>query len=82
MLIVYTVWLHIPILLRSVQKNPHTIPLFKQSSTLKFQDQIFLENISFVRKFLNNWLLSVVKTWFSFSSGQHNYESSTQGNLF
>ena len=50
---------------------------------LKFQDKICLENISFVSKSLNNLSLSVFNTWFSFSSDQHNYEtsSSTQGNL-
>ena len=64
-------------------RNSHTSPLFKQSSILKFQDKICLENISFVSKFLSNVSPSVFNTWFSFSSDQHNYEtsSSTQGNL-
>ena len=35
-------------------RNSHTIPLFKQSSILKFQDKICLENILFVSKSLNN----------------------------
>ena len=61
----------------------HTSPLFKQNSILKFQDKICLENILFVSKSLNNLTPSVFSTWFSFSSDQHNYEtsSSTQGNL-
>ena len=61
----------------------HTSPLFKQNSILKFQDTICLENILFTSKTLNNLSLSVFNTWFSFSSDQHNYEtsSSTQGNL-
>ena len=64
-------------------RNSHTSPLFKQSSTLKFQDKICLEDISFVSKSLNNLALSVSNTWFGFSSDQHSYEtsSSTQGNL-
>ena len=64
-------------------RNVHTSPLFKQNSTLKFQDKICLENILFISKSLNNLSLSVFNTWFSFSSDQHNYEilSSTQGNL-
>ena len=64
-------------------KNFHTSPLFKQNSILKFQDKICLENILFVSKYLNNSLPSIFNTWFSFSSDQHNYEtsSSTQGNL-
>ena len=41
------------------------------------------ENILFVSKSLNNLSPSFFNTWFSFSSDQHNYEtsSSTQGNL-
>ena len=50
---------------------------------LKFQDKICLENILFVSKSLNNLSPSVFNTWFSFSSDQHNYEtsSSTLGNF-
>ena len=64
-------------------RNSHTSPLFKQNFILKFQDKICLENILFVSKSLNNLTPSVFSTWFSFSSDQHNYEtsSSTQGNL-
>ena len=63
--------------------NSHTSPLFKQNFILKFQDKICLENILFVSKSLNNLSPSIFNTWFSFSSDQHNYEtsSSTQGNL-
>ena len=58
-------------------------PLFKQNFILKFQDKICLENILFFSKSLNNLSPSIFNTWFSFSSDQHNYEtsSSTQGNL-
>ena len=64
-------------------RNSHTGPLFKQKFILKFQDKICLENVLFVSKSLNNLPPSVFSTWFSFSSDQHNYEtsSSTQGNL-
>ena len=64
-------------------RNSYTSPLFKQNSILKFQDKIYLENILFVSKSLNNLSPSIFNTWFSFSSDQHNYEtsSSTQGNL-
>ena len=57
-------------------RNSHTSPLFKQSSILKFQDKVCLENILFVSKSLNNLSPSVFNTWFSFSSDQHNYETS------
>ena len=64
-------------------RNSHTSPLFKLNFILKFQDKICLENVFFVSKSLNNLTPSVFRTWFSFSSDQHNYEtsSSTQGNL-
>ena len=58
-------------------RNFHTSPLFKQNSILKFQDKICLENILFVSKSLNNLSPSVFNTWFSFSSDQHNYETSS-----
>ena len=57
-------------------RNFHTIPLFKQYSFSKFQDKICFENILFKSKSLNN-LSPSVYTWFSFSSDQHNYESSS-----
>ena len=57
---------------KSAWKNP----------CLKFQDKICLENILFASKSLNNLSPSIFNTWFSFSSDQDNYEtSSTQGNL-
>ena len=58
-------------------RNVHTSPLFRQNSILKFQDKICLEFISFVSKSLNNLSPSVFKTWFNFSSDQHNYETSS-----
>ena len=64
-------------------RNFHTSRLFKENSILKFQDKIWLENIFFISKSLNNLLPSVFNTWFVFSSDQNNYEtsSSTQVNL-
>ena len=62
--------------------NVHTSHLFKQSSILKFQDKICLENILFqqnilISKSLNNLSPSFFNTWFSFSSDQHTYETSS-----
>ena len=64
-------------------RNSHTSLLFKLNLKLKFQDKICLENVLFVSKSLYNLTPTVFRTWFSFSSDQHNYEtsSSTQGNL-
>ena len=58
-------------------RNAHTSPLFKRSSILKFQDKIYVENILFVSKSLNNSSAPVFNTWFSFSSDHHNYETSS-----
>ena len=64
-------------------RNSHTSPPFKQGSILKFLDKTCFENILFVSKSLKNLSPSVFNTWFSFSSDQHNYDtsSSAQGNL-
>ena len=40
----------------------HSSPLFKQSSVVKLQDKVCLENILFVRKFLTNSSPSVFDT--------------------
>ena len=42
-----------------------------------------MRNILFARKLLNNLSPSILNTWFSFSSDQCNYEtsSSTQGSI-
>ena len=56
----------IVILQKFSPRNSHTNPLFKQSSILKFQNKIDLENILFVSKSLNNLLPSVFNTCFSF----------------
>ena len=58
-------------------RNYRTSPLFKQSSILKFEDKICLENILFVSKFQNNLSLSVFNSGFVFSSDQHSYETSS-----
>ena len=58
-------------------RNSHTSHLFKQSSILKFQDKICLENILFVSKSLNNLSPSVFNTWFTFSSDQHETSAQT-----
>ena len=56
-------------------RNSHISHLFKQSSILKFQDEICLENSLFISKSLNNLSPSAFNAWFRFSSDQHNYET-------
>ena len=48
-------------------RNSRTSHLIKQSSILKCQDKICLENILFISKSLNNLSSSVFITWFRFS---------------
>ena len=64
-------------------RNFHASPLFKQNSCIKFQDKIGVENVLFVRKYLNNLSPTVFNTCFTFSSDQHSYETSdsTQADL-
>ena len=64
-------------------RNFYTSPLFKQNFILQFLDKIWLENTLFVSKSLNNLSPSIFNKWFSFSSDQHKYvtSSSTQSNL-
>ena len=49
-------------------RNFHTWPLFKQISVLKIRDKMYLQNILFVSKFLNNLSPTVFNKWFTFSS--------------
>ena len=58
-------------------RNSRTSPLFKQNFILKFQDKICLENMIFVSKSLNNLSPSIFNAWFSLSSDQRNYETSS-----
>ena len=55
------------------QGIPYYSYLFKQSSILKFQNKIYLENVLFVRKFLSNLSPSVFNAWYSFFSDQHKF---------
>ena len=65
------------VLINFQPRNSHISPLFKQNFIIKFQDKICLENVLFVSKSLNNLTPSVFSIWFSFSSDQHNYETSS-----
>ena len=61
------------------EEIPIPVPLLQQSSILKFLAKIYLENILFVSKSLNNISPLVFNT--CFFSDQHSYETSsfTQG---
>ena len=55
---------------------------FTKISILKFQDKICPENTLFISKSLSNFSPSVFNTCFSFSSDQHNYETSSSTQIF
>ena len=53
------------------------IVILQKNFILKFQDKICSQNIFFASKSLNNLTASVFSTWFSFSSDQRHYETSS-----
>ena len=60
-------------------RNPHTSPLFRKTSALKFKDKINLEIILFISKFINN-LLPILSYPYLFSSDKHKYNTSWLSN--
>ena len=58
--------------------------LFKSNHILKLEDKILLENILFINKSFNNLLPPIFKSWFTFCSEVHNYQtiSSTADKIF
>ena len=55
--------------------DSHSSPLFKSNHILKLEDKILIENILFINKSFNNLLLQIFKSWFSFCSDIHNYQT-------
>ena len=56
---------------------------YSKKLNLTISRKIHLKNILFVRESVNNLLVSLLNLWFTFSSGQHDYETlrSTKVNL-
>ena len=65
-------------------RDSRSSPLFKSNHILKFQDKILTENIIFINKSFNNLLPPIFKSWFTFCSDVHNYQtvSSTADKIF
>ena len=65
-------------------RDSHSSPLFKSNHILKLEDKIFIENILFINKSFNNLLPPIFKSWFTFFSDVHNYQtvSSTADKIF
>ena len=56
-------------------RDSHPSPLFKSNHTLKLEDKILTENILFINKSFNKLLPPVFKSWFTFCSDVHNYQT-------
>ena len=65
-------------------RDSHWSPLFRSNHILKLEDKIFIENMIFINKSVNNLLPPIFKSWFTFYSDLHNYHtgSSTAEKLF
>ena len=65
-------------------RHSHSSLLFKSNHILKLENKILIENILFVNKSFNNRLPPIFKSWFTFCSDVHNYQtvSSTTDKIF
>ena len=65
-------------------RDSHLSLLFKSNHILKLEDKILIENIIFIGKSFNNLLPPTFKSWFTFCSNVHNYQtvSSTADKIF
>ena len=58
-----------------LNRNAHTIPLFKDSNILKFPDNIALKNYIFIKNYFNQTLPISFKNWSTLSTGSHTYNT-------
>ena len=65
-------------------RDSHSSLLFKSNHILKLEDKILIENILFISKSFNKLLPPIFKSWFTFCSEVHNYQtiSSTADKIF
>ena len=65
-------------------RDSHSSLLFKSNHILKLEDKILIEKILFINKSFNNLLPPIFKSWFTFCSEVHNYQtiSSTADKIF
>ena len=54
----------------------HSIPLFSENNILKFDDKITLENILFIKKWINRKVLAIFYDWFRLSGYLHRWKTS------
>ena len=72
------------IIMNFQSKDPHSSLLFKSNNIVKLEDKILIENILFINKSFNNLLPPIFKSWSTFCSEVHNYQtiSSTADKIF
>ena len=58
-------------------RNSHSSSLFSKLKLLKFNDEVLLENVLLISKFINSLLPPVFNNWFTFCSNIHNYETTS-----
>ena len=65
-------------------RDSHSSPLFWSNHILKLEDKILIENIFFINKSFNILLCPIFKSWLTFCSDVHNYQtvSSTADKIF
>ena len=65
-------------------RDSHSSPVFKSNHVLKLEDKLLIENILFINKSFNKFLFPIFKSWFTFCSDIHSYQtvSSTAENIF
>ena len=56
-------------------RDSRTSPFFKSNHILKLEDKILIENIIFINKSFNNLVPPIFKSWFTFCSDVHNYQT-------
>ena len=72
------------IIMNFQSRDSHSSLLFKSNHILALEDKILIENILFIKKSFNNLLPPIFKSWFTFCSDVHNYQtvSSTANKIF
>ena len=58
-----------------LNRNTHTLPLFKDSNIPKSPDRIALENCIFIKKYLNQTLPTPFKNWFTLPTDSHTHNT-------
>ena len=58
-----------------LNRNTHTVTLFKDSNILKFPDKIALESCIYIKNYIKKTLPTPFKNWFTISADLHTYNT-------